>query len=302
MFPYLCGFESQITGILSPFCSIFTDDELKNYQYRQDLRYYYGAGPGTDLNSKMMLPFLSGVVDLIAKGPGQNGTAADGSSFAVPKLLTAFANDGQMTSLVANLGVFDDQTTLSATAIPAIWRYVSSRFISMRGTVAFERYTCAAAKTSTTASTLVAVPTKACNRDNCFRQMLQSEEKVKEFCGTYTTAVVTATTALPTFVTACAGSPSRVSSACSCIATATPTPTPTVFVRILLNDAVYPLPGCQDGPGKTCAMGDYKKYVNKKLADAGDLKAKCNATLNGAMGGARFFTDLRGAYLAVVKP
>lgn len=71
IFPYLCGFESQITGVLSPFCSTFTDTELKNYEYRQDLRYYYGTGPGTDLPSKMMLPFLNGVVDLISKGPNQ---------------------------------------------------------------------------------------------------------------------------------------------------------------------------------------------------------------------------------------
>ena len=309
IFPYLCGFESQITGILSPFCSTFTDAELRNYEYRQDLRYYYGVGPGTDLPSKMMLPFLNSVVDLISKSPNQNGTAADGSSFAIPNLLTAFANDGQMTQLVAGLGVFDDQTPLSGTEIPAVWRYVASRFCSMRGTVAFERHTCKAPKDTaspTTFSTAVATPTKACNRDNCFRQMLQNQEKVQEFCGTYTTAVSTATTSLPTFVTACSGLPSRVSSACSCIATPTATPTSTpsskTYIRILLNDAVYPLPGCQDGPGKTCAMEEYKSYVEKKLKAAGDLKSKCASPLDGQLGGAKFFSDLRGSYLAVVKP
>lgn len=43
-FPYLCGFETQITGHRSPWCNIFTDDELRKYEYAQDLRYYYGSG------------------------------------------------------------------------------------------------------------------------------------------------------------------------------------------------------------------------------------------------------------------
>lgn len=43
-FPYLCGFETQITGRKSPWCNIFTDDELRKYEYAQDLRYYYGSG------------------------------------------------------------------------------------------------------------------------------------------------------------------------------------------------------------------------------------------------------------------
>jgi len=37
--PYLCGFESHILGRLSPCCDIFTDAELKEYEYSQDLRY-----------------------------------------------------------------------------------------------------------------------------------------------------------------------------------------------------------------------------------------------------------------------
>lgn len=52
IFPYLCGFESQITGSISPFCDIFTKKEILEYEYRQDLRYYYGTG------REYTLPFL----------------------------------------------------------------------------------------------------------------------------------------------------------------------------------------------------------------------------------------------------
>jgi len=74
-----------------------------------------------------------------------------------------------------------------------------------------------------------AVCRPSCNRDNCFRQLIQNPTTVGPFCQQYTQAVNTAT-ALPTFASMCAGSPQRVSSACSCLhpksAAATPTPTP----------------------------------------------------------------------------
>lgn len=142
IFPYLCGFESQITGTLSPWCSVFTDEELRQYEYAQDLRYYYGIGDGVDLASKMMLPFLNSLMGVIADGPGQNGTAKNGSSFAIPNILTTFVNDGQLTELVAATGVMSDQSPLDGTKIPETWKYIASHFVSMRGTVAFERLSC----------------------------------------------------------------------------------------------------------------------------------------------------------------
>lgn len=57
-----------------------------------------------------------------------------------------------------------------------------------------------------------------CNADNCNRQMIQNMVKASEFCPTFTSAVSTATSALPTWVSMCTGDVvSRVSSACSCV-------------------------------------------------------------------------------------
>lgn len=44
IFPYLCGFETQITGRRSNWCEVFREHEVLEYEYRQDLRYYYGTG------------------------------------------------------------------------------------------------------------------------------------------------------------------------------------------------------------------------------------------------------------------
>jgi hypothetical protein len=170
-FLYLCGFKSQVTGQLSPWCGVFTDEELKAYEYRQDLRYYYGTGPGTGLAKTMMLPFLNNLVQLLAEGPGVTGRYANGSAYNLPDLIMAFANDGQITELSAAVGVFDDQTPLLGTGISANWLYIASHFVSMRGTVALERLNCNMAGSkppSTTATSISATasPTSSAVADN----------------------------------------------------------------------------------------------------------------------------------------
>ncbi|KAF3351994.1 Putative aryl-alcohol dehydrogenase [Verticillium dahliae VDG1] len=181
-FPYICGFESQITGRLSPFCDTFTQEELEQYEYHQDLRYYYGVGPAVDVASKMMTPFLNSLVRLLAKGPAVAGVRADGTPFTLPRLLMSFLNDGQLNQLAAALGT---------------------------------------------------------------------------------------------------------------------------YIRIRINEAVYPVPSCQDGPGKSCAVARYAKFVADARERNGDFARLCNATDPATpkkVKGASFFTDLGKDHLQIVKP
>ncbi|TGO83716.1 hypothetical protein BPOR_0603g00060 [Botrytis porri] len=249
--PYLCGFESQITGTLSPWCGVFTDEELKQYEYAQDLRYYYGTGPGQDLPSKMMLPYLSSLVKILEQGPGTNGTFLNGSSYTLPSILTAFMNDGQITELGAATGVWDNtKSPGDGTKIPYDYKYISSHFVTMRGTVALERLNCAIPGNST--------PTNS-------------------------------TTSAPY-------SYKKTSSSASMNAT---------YVRILLNDAVYPVHSCRSGPGSSCLLSDYSKCIKSKVEAAGDLPTRCNVTAPGApttVKGASFFTDLSLPWLGTVVP
>ncbi|KAK6211346.1 histidine acid phosphatase [Colletotrichum tabaci] len=151
--PYLCGYESQITGRLSPWCDIFSDDEFLQYEYFQDLRYYYGVGPGTDIPKTMMTPYLNALMGIFDKGPSVTGKREDGSSFNLPKLIMSFLNDGQLNQLVAASGVFDEQQPLSSTEKDDDRLFVSSRYTTMRGTIAFERLNCVVTGNETFAST-----------------------------------------------------------------------------------------------------------------------------------------------------
>ncbi|KEZ39128.1 Histidine acid [Scedosporium apiospermum] len=265
LMPYLCGFESQITGRLSPFCDVFTDDELKMYEYSNDLRYYYGVGPGTELPPKMMTPFLDSLVDLFAKGPGVEGVGLDGAqSFQVPKLLVSFLNDGQLTELVSASGVFDEQEHLSATEMDHDRLWIGSRFITMRGTIAFERLNCMVpgpkneTTTSHPSSTNTSLPAPT-NTGKCGPRKSRSPFDASR-------GYVNAT-----------------------------------YVRIRLNDQVYPVPSCRDGPGSSCALGKYAEYVKAKYAAEGDWMENCDVTMEGkptVVQGASFFTDLSQPHLA----
>ena len=220
-FPYLCGFETQITGTTSPWCSVFNETELQAYEYAQDIRYYYGSGPGAEKNGTLMLPFLTALVQQLIDGPNTTYTSSDGTSFTPPPLIATFTNDGQINQMASEIGVFDDQAPLPPTYIPAGQKYIASNYVTMRGTIGFERLTC-------------------------------SDQH---------------------------------------------------YVRILLNDVVYPVVNCTSGPGQSCPLQQYAQIIAQKQQAAGDFVTICNIN-NTAPGTAKttFFTDLALPFEYVVKP
>jgi len=480
--PYLCGFESQITGTLSPWCGVFSDAELKQYEYSQDLRYYYGTGPGTDLPSKMMLPYLNSLIGLLAQGPGVNGTSSNGTSFTLPKIITAFMNDGQITELGAATGIWDNTTILSGTEIPKGYEYISSHFVSMRGTVAFERLNCAVFPTVKPRDSVIKAPVKRATtggkvtiticptqtgpfatytkptQSSSTSTITETQVYTITSCapeitncpvGKKTTTVITSETVVPVggtltstsweswttsttlvtssyTVTSCAptvtgcsvgeltstiyetvtwcpvtatetgvkatssgaggagngsgsGSATKTSGSGSgsgsgagssksvsgslltptstgvgsgsgsgyitptlsgtgysslslsstgkyntttasatskpytnaTSTTSIPTTTPTsgstnqTYIRILINDAVYVVPSCQDGPGRSCLMSEYVALIDSKVEAAGNLRTRCNVTNTASptkLKGASFFTNLADSWLAEVAP
>ncbi|KAK8066297.1 hypothetical protein PG997_013044 [Apiospora hydei] len=287
--PYLCGYESQITGRLSPWCDVLTDEELKSYQYSNDMRYYYGIGPGTSLNKKMMTPYLDALMGLFTQGPNITGTKADGSSFDVPKLLVSFLNDGQLTELVTSSGVFDAQPLLSPTEKDDSRLWIGSRYVTMRGTIAFERLNCRAVSGGPggggSGNGTVTTTRRSCRHKTAQPTTLSS--------------IARNTTATPVS-----------SSSNSSVPVPTITGTPAAqknatYIRIRLNDAVYPVPSCQNGPGRSCLLDDYFKYVGDKYAAEGDWLENCAVTAAGAptkVKGASFYTDLSSPWLKNIKP
>ncbi|KAF2634786.1 acid phosphatase PHO12 precursor [Massarina eburnea CBS 473.64] len=226
--PYLCGFETQITGSISPWCSLFTEEEVLQYEYAQDLRYWYGTGLGTGLEKYMMVPVLDGLVKRFVDGPNTEYNHTDGSIFVPNNLIAAFSNDGQINQLVAAIGVFDNEAKLPADKMLEERLFRASNFVTMRGTVGFERMSCSGYETKNG-----------------------------------------------------------------------------VYLRVRLNDVVYPVVGCRNGPGDSCLLEEYQKIVKSKIESAGNFGKACNVTnseIPQDQNSATFFTDIRLPFAVLVKP
>lgn len=193
------------------------------YEYAQDLRYWYGTGLGTDIEKYQMLPTVDMVLRRFLDGP--NAVYTNGNtSFAPPAISVAFSNDGQINQILSAIGVFDNEPQLPGNMTIPDRKFRSSRFVTMRGTVAFERLNCSAA----------AAPTPSASPAPCSSN------------STYANAPKSTGT--------------------------------NSYMRIRLNDVVYPVAGCTSGPGSSCPLTQYKSIVDQKLAQAGDFKVLCNDT------------------------
>ncbi|KAF8994096.1 multiple inositol polyphosphate phosphatase [Cyathus striatus] len=212
LFPYLCGFETQIVGRQSKWCGVFTEDEILEYEYRQDLRYWYGTGLGSNSPTKnVMLPIVHTIANILSS---RNLTTPS-------PLVVAFTHDNQINELASSSGIFDAQASLTTDRVVEGRRYVSSRITPMRGTISWERLSCKGRG----------------------------------------------------------------------------------YVRVRLNDAVYPVAKCSDGPGKLCPVEKYSRYIKEKVDLAGSFEERCNSTTRGVEGTlGSFFMDLGLEFLSVVQP
>lgn len=63
------------------------------------------------------------------------------------------------------------------------------------------------------------------------------------------------------------------------------------FVRVLVNGAPIPMPGCQDGPGDSCSLAGFAEFVGQRAELYGDFIGACgiNSTVANA-------TDLLSIY------
>lgn len=76
------------------------------------------------------------------------------------------------------------------------------------------------------------------------------------------------------------------------------------YLRILLNDVVYPVVGCTSGPGSSCPLLEYQNIVRDKFTEAGSFAALCNDTtpLAARTRSANFFMNPEVSFATIVRP
>ena len=78
-----------------------------------------------------------------------------------------------------------------------------------------------------------------------------------------------------------------------------------LYLRIQLNDAVYPVPSCSSGPGSSCPLSQYNEQVLAgKWAQAGSFDQFCDLPegTDPDRGGVTFFEDLTLGSMRSVTP
>lgn len=76
------------------------------------------------------------------------------------------------------------------------------------------------------------------------------------------------------------------------------------YMRIRLNDVVYPVVECSHGPGSSCPLAEYQAIIKGKLSEAGNFTELCSVMDAGfsSKPTANFFMDNTLSYAAVIKP
>jgi acid phosphatase len=77
-----------------------------------------------------------------------------------------------------------------------------------------------------------------------------------------------------------------------------------VYMRIRLNEVVYPVLNCTSGPGSSCPLSQYQSIVKRKLTEAGDFAKMCNVTGSTFLSNPRatVFFDNTLPWATVIKP
>ncbi|KAI7342076.1 hypothetical protein KC336_g23272, partial [Hortaea werneckii] len=128
----LCGFETIALGS-SPWCDVFTKEELEDFEYARDLLHYYKAGPGNPYSGAMGMLWLNATANLLKEGPEKAGS-----------LFLSFVHDGDITPMLSALELFPQNIDLPTTHVLRNRTWKTSDVIPMGGRIIFERLACAA--------------------------------------------------------------------------------------------------------------------------------------------------------------
>ena len=82
----ICGFETIAKGS-SPWCDVFTQDEIESFEYARDVIHYYRAGPGNPYSATMGWLWLNATANLLREGPSAGPMFF--SLFVLPPIFTS---------------------------------------------------------------------------------------------------------------------------------------------------------------------------------------------------------------------
>lgn len=124
----LCPFNTVAspTGVISPFCDLFTEDEWHSYDYYQSLGKFYGYGLGNPLGPTQGVGFINELIARLTNSAVVDHTStnstldSDNATFPTDHshvLFADFSHDNDITGILSAMGVYNDTKMLSNTTV-----------------------------------------------------------------------------------------------------------------------------------------------------------------------------------------
>jgi len=136
---------------ISPFCSLFSQDEWASYDYYQSLSKWYGFGPGNPLGPTQGVGWVNELLARLTRQPVADGTSSnhtldsDERTFPLGKALYAdFSHDNDMTGILGALGLYDGVVLPNETRTAAgeVGGYSASWTVPFAGRIYVEKMQC----------------------------------------------------------------------------------------------------------------------------------------------------------------
>ncbi|KIJ69724.1 hypothetical protein HYDPIDRAFT_22894 [Hydnomerulius pinastri MD-312] len=145
----LCPFDTVAYEAPSPWCTLFTSDEWKSYEYYGDLNDYYGNGYGQELGRVQGVGYVNELLARLTGQPVQDETQTnhtlDSSPVTFPldrTFYADFSHDNQMISIYSALGLFVQPHDLNPKKLDKKRTWFDSRMVPFSARLITEKLQC----------------------------------------------------------------------------------------------------------------------------------------------------------------
>lgn len=248
------AFELNIRGN-SPWVDVFTSEEWIAYEYYQSAYYYCYFGPGAEATPYRGSIYLNATRTLLNQGPD-----------VVLPLYFSFAHDTDITPVVSLLGFASDET-FDPTKVTFGNKWDVTDIVPQSSRLVFERLVCEDLSDEE--------DTYLSHLANTFPMGFNGVDLNATLANNYTYPVGANVTSPKLYGNLGDNSTSETPESRNTSIDSPQAQDPSegavrkgkenIYIRIVLNEAVAPIPDCMDGPGKSCKLSDFNKYVDEKI-------------------------------------
>lgn len=167
---HLCPFETVAREAVSPFCSLFSEDDFEIYEYAGDLEKFYNTGYaspspchrhvtdsllvsyGGPLGAVQGVGYVNELIGRLTSSPAHHGLQTNITLLSSPEtfplnrtIYVDFSHDNLIVAVFAAMGLFNQTNgPLDTTKITKHRTWITSKMVPFSGHVTVERLFCSA--------------------------------------------------------------------------------------------------------------------------------------------------------------